>query len=65
MYRLLFLAMLCLLFTGCAHDLPLDYPIGGVDVPIPENAIYLGRSRWTGKVLFADAPAPTPGMAGK
>ena len=55
MHRLFLLAALCLLFAGCAHDdLPLDYVIGGIDRPIPENAVYLGRSRWTGKVLYAD-----------
>ena len=65
MHRLLLLAALCLLIAGCASDPPYDYLIGGIDRPIPQNAVYLGRSHWTGKVLFADEPKAVPSPAGK
>ncbi|MBE7157224.1 MAG: hypothetical protein INR62_02090 [Rhodospirillales bacterium] len=65
MHRLFLLAALCLLIAGCANDPPLDYLVGGIDHPIPENAVYLGRSRWTGKVLYRDDRSAVPSTAAK
>lgn len=65
MHRSFLLAALCLLIAGCANDPPYDYLIGGIDHPIPENAVYLGRSRWTGKVLYKDDQRAVQSTAAK